>query len=106
MYPAGLLNTKIQILNPHTAESEYGGETLEYVDGGMIYANVKFQKAGSILRNGNIIQQGSILVTCRLTNKLSNRSQIRWQGNLYRIDNLDTDPYERTHTISASKIDE
>lgn len=106
MYPAGLLNERISILNPYEAETEYGGTDVRYCPDATKWANVKFQKAGSILKNGNVIQRGSIIVTMRMTDLIGNRSRIVWHGNTYRVDNIDTDTHERTHTITASKIDE
>lgn len=106
MYPAGLLNERIQVLNPYDITTEYGGTDIEYRPSCTLWANVKFQKAGSILRNGNIQQQGSIFVTLRRTDKISERSRISWHGHTYRVDNLDADFHEQTFTIVASRIDE
>jgi head-tail adaptor len=87
-YTAGFLNKLIQVQNRSAAtDSRYGldGQGIEWVDGDFIHANVTYAKGVRALNSGALDVYMVKKVRMRWTDKITLRSRVKYQGEVYQI---------------------
>lgn len=71
-----------------------------------MWARVTYARGARALNYGESWMGNQISVLIRYTERINERSRIRWNGKLYQIDSFNGSRGEGTITITASKIDE
>ena len=87
-YSAGFLKDKIQVLNRKAAQgSKYGldGDGIEWKDGDILHANVTYAKGVRAMNAGALDAYAVKEVRMRWTDRITMRSRVRFQNNIYQI---------------------
>jgi head-tail adaptor len=87
-YSSGFLNKKILVLNRKTAQSsKFGvdGDGIDWECADMLSANVTYTKGISAMTAGAINAYGIKLVRMRWTDKITMRSRVKYDGNIYKV---------------------
>lgn len=88
VFSSGFLYEMIQVQNRKAAQgSEFGvdGNGIEWEDGDILHANVSFSKGQRALNAGAVDAYAYKNVRMRWTNKITMRSRVKYQGNIYQI---------------------
>lgn len=87
-YSTGMLRHRITIQNRKAAtQGKYGIDTdgPEYVDACTMWAAVDFVKGIRAMREGAIDVYGIVMVRCRYTDKINERSRMVYEGKTYQV---------------------
>ena len=87
-YSAGFLLDMIQVLNRKAAQgSKYGldGDGIEWEDGDILHANVTNAKGVRAMNAGALDAYAVKEVRMRWTDRITMRSRVRFQNNIYQI---------------------
>lgn len=103
---AGALTETVKIWIPELKESEYGGEgTLYYPESRPIKALVSFQRGARALIAGAVLMEKIIIVRCRRHKTfLTDRCQVEWQGERFKITKFDRVNHEDYVSLTCEKI--
>ena len=87
-YPSGFLNKMILVLNRKAAQSsKFGvdGDGIEWEEGDVLHANVAFSKGMRAMNAGALDAYAVKEVRMRWTDKITMRSRVKYDGNIYQI---------------------
>jgi head-tail adaptor len=87
-FSSGFLNKMIQVQNRKAAQSSrFGvdGDGIEWEDGDVLHANVTFSKGVRAMNAGALDAYAVKEVRMRWTDKISMRSRVKYDGNIYQI---------------------
>ena len=87
-YSSGMLRHRITILNRSDAPaSKFGKDSLgtAWTNDGTVWASVDFVKGLRAMREGAIDVYGIVMVRCRYTDKITERSRIVSEGKTYQV---------------------
>ena len=87
-YSTGFLNKRITIQNRKAAtQGRYGidGNGAEWEDVGQMWASVDYAKGKRAMNEGALDVYAVVMVRCRYTDKINERSRIIYQGRTYQI---------------------
>lgn len=106
MISAGKLNERVAILVPTTIQGKFGEQVTEWKNGKWVWANVVFQRGVHALNAGESWLTGSITVTMRDNNVITDRCRLMWDGKTYMIESFNRSGRDGSITIVATKVDE
>ena len=98
-YSSSILRYMIQVQNRKTAKgSKFGldGDGIEWEDGDFLHCNITFAKGARAMNAGALDAYTVKEVRMRWTNKITMRSRVKYQGNIYQI--LPETYHEDLHT--------
>jgi head-tail adaptor len=87
-YTSGLLRFVIQVQNRKAAQgSQFGidGDGIEWQDGDILHANVTWAKGVKAMNAGALDAYTVAEVRMRWTDKITMRSRVKFEGNVYQI---------------------
>ena len=87
-YTSGILRFMIQVLNRKAATgNQFGidGDGIEWEDGDILHANVTWAKGVKAMNAGAIDAYTVMEVRTRWTDKITMRSRVKFEGNVYQI---------------------
>ena len=87
-YSSGILRFIIQVLNRKAATgNQYGidGDGIEWEEGDCLHANVTWAKGVRAMNAGALDAYAVRQVRMRWTDKITMRSRIKWDGQVYQI---------------------
>ena len=87
-YESGFLHYMIQVQNRKKAQgSKYGldGDGIEWEDGDFLHCNISFAKGVRAMNAGALDAYAVKEVRMRWTNKITMRSRVKYQGQIYQI---------------------
>lgn len=87
-YSSGMMYMRIQILNRAVAKSSVAGidgNGVEWVEGDLLHAEVTNAKGVSAMNAGALDAYAVKMVRTRWSNKLTMRSRIKYDGQVYQI---------------------
>ena len=87
-FSSGFLNKMIKVQNRKAAQgSRYGldGDGIEWEDGDMLHANVSFAKGMRAMNAGALDVYAVKEVRMRWTDKITMRSRVKYDGQVYQI---------------------
>ena len=87
-YTSGILRFMIQVQNRKAATgSRYGidGDGIEWEDGDILHANVTWAKGVKAMNAGALDAYTVMEVRTRWTDKITMRSRVKFDGNVYQI---------------------
>ena len=106
MVSAGILTEKIYPLNVTVTRGPIGEQLETWTTGAFLWARVTYARGARALNYGEAWMSNQISVLIRYTERINDRSRLRWNGRLYQIDSFNGSRGEGTITITASRIDE
>lgn len=101
-YSAGFLNKMIQVLNRKEAkDSVYGldGNGVEWEEGDCLHANVTWAKGVRAMNAGALDVYAVKEVRTRWTDKITMRSRVKFDGQMYQIIPETFHPDKRENTL-------
>lgn len=104
---SGFLTERIKVYPPVMTESIYSGSgriTFPEERARRMKAAVTFQRGGRAFQAGAVLLQKLILVRCRPHKFLTERCQLDWQGERYKIVEFVEVKHEEYVSIKAEKI--
>ncbi len=87
-YSSSFLNKIIQVQNRKKAKPSVmgiDGDGIEWEDGDILHANVTYAKGARALNAGALDAYEVKEVRMRWTNRITMRSRVKYQGNVYQI---------------------
>lgn len=110
-YSSGILNKKIFVLNRKTAQSsKFGvdGDGIEWESADMLSANVTYTKGISAMNAGAINAYSIKLVRIRWTDKITMRSRIKYDNQIFQIvpNTFNADKSENTIQFQMQLVNE
>lgn len=87
-YSSGILHMRIQVLNRAAAkQSAVGidGNGIEWIEGDILHANITWSKGVKAMNAGALDAYAVRQVRMRWTDKITMRSRIKWEGQVYQI---------------------
>ena len=87
-FSSGFLNKMILVLNRKAAQSsKFGvdGDGIEWEEGDVLHANVAFSKGMRAINAGALDAYAVKEVRMRWTDKITMRSRVKYDGNIYQI---------------------
>ena len=87
-YSTGILRFIIQVQNRKAAQgSQFGidGDGIEWQDGDILHANVTWAKGVKAMNAGALDAYTVMEVRTRWTDKITMRSRVKFDGNVYQI---------------------
>ena len=108
-YSAGMLKHRVLVQNRKAAtQSKYGldADGPEWEDTCCIWAAVDFVRGMRAMREGALDVYGVVMIRCRYTKALNDRSRIVYEGKTYQIlgDTFHADPQANTIQFNAQAI--
>ena len=87
-YSSGMLYMMIQVLNRAAAKGSavgIDGNGIEWVEGDILHASVTWAKGTKAMNAGALDAYAVREVRMRWTDKITMRSRIKWDGQIYKI---------------------
>lgn len=87
-YSSSILRFMIQVQNRKAAQgSKYGldGDGIEWEDGDILHCNISWAKGARAMNAGAIDAYSVKEVRMNWTNKITMRSRVKYQGQIYQI---------------------
>lgn len=86
-------------------ESAYsGGGRITYPGFKKAWANVTFQRGARAMNSGAVLMEKVILVRLRPHSWLTDRCQIEWQGERFKITTMDQKKHEEIVQLKCEKV--
>lgn len=107
MLDKGLLTERIKVFPPVMVESEYGGQgRVAYPENRArkMWAMVTFQRGARAFQSGAVLLQKLILVRSARHSFLSDRCQLEWQGERFKIVEFVEVKHEDYVSIKCEKL--
>lgn len=103
-YSAGLLNSRVTILNKVDPSQQGFGETTRYEAAACVWANVTWKKGQRALNEGAMDSQDTVMIRMRYNTVVSRDSRLEHDGTTYQIQSLHADRQDNTIQITATEI--
>lgn len=103
-YSAGLLNSRVTILNKVDPSQQGFGETTRYEAAACVHADVTWSKGVKALREGALDAYDTVLIRMRYNTVVSRDSRLEHDGTTYQIQSMHRDRQENTIQITATEI--
>ena len=101
-YPAGFLENIIIPLNRKAATvGKYGVDSggIQWEEGGPLHANVDYQRGKAAMNAGALDAYAVKIVRMNWTDKLNDRSRVKYDGKVYQILPETFNPHYRKNTL-------
>ena len=106
MLSAGKLSERVTILEPVTAQGQFGEQVTTWKASKNVWANVVFQRGVHALSAGESWLTGSISLTMRDNRIINERCRLKWDGKVYLIESFNRSGHDGSIAIVATRIDE
>lgn len=103
---AGALTDKVEVYEPVKSTNNFGERVTEWQKCYTTRAEVVHTGGNRTNENGEIILTQYRIFRLRIYVPLTDYSRIKWEGNYYRITNLEKNQRLRMTTVTTEKVNE